>query len=61
MKMYIVYARTKDGKQTVSCDGLKTLEAVNREIQYLRTKQGIDKSTIDYEAYDSETYEFLEK
>lgn len=61
MKLYIVFAQTENGLQTVSCDGLKTIEAVNREIQYLRTKQGIDKSTIDYEAYDSETYEFLDK
>lgn len=60
MKLYVVYADKVNGGY-VSCDGLKSLEAVNREIQAFRDMPNVDKSTIDYEAYDSVTYEFVER
>lgn len=60
MKLYVVYADKLNGG-CVSCDGLKSLAEVVREIKAFRDMPNVDKKTISYEAYDSETYEFLEK
>lgn len=60
MKLYVVYANKLNGG-CVSCDGLESLEAVNREIQAFRDMPDVVKETINYEAYDSVTYEFLER
>jgi hypothetical protein len=60
MKMYVVYADKLNGGY-VFCDGLKTLEAVNREIKAFREMPDVDKMSINYEAYDSVTYECLER
>jgi hypothetical protein len=59
MKLYVVYADKLNGGY-VFCDGLETLEAVNREINAFRDMPNVDKKTISYDAYDSVTYEFLE-
>lgn len=55
MKLYVVYANKLNGG-CVSCDGLKTLEAVNREIKAFREMPDVDKKTINYEAYNAVTY-----
>lgn len=60
MKLYVVYADKLNGG-CVSCDGLKTLEAVNREIKAFRDMPDVVKATINYEAYDAMTHEFIER
>lgn len=60
MKLYVVYADKLNGGY-VSCDGLKSLAEVVREIKAFRDMPDVDKKTISYDAYDSVTYEFLER